>query len=76
MCGAVTFTRVPLMITIERGYVEGGGMLERGRFLRWHRRQTEWWLARLGLSYYAALWVAYLKGVVTALVALWLLGLL
>jgi hypothetical protein len=28
----------------------------------------------LGMSYYAALWYAYLKGIVTALIAVWLMG--
>lgn len=44
------------------------------RFFDWHQRQTEWWLDRLGMTSYAALWFAYLKGVVTTLFVLWVLG--
>jgi hypothetical protein len=44
------------------------------RFFDWHQRQTEWWLDRLGMTPYAALWFAYLKGVVTTLFVLWVLG--
>ena len=44
------------------------------RFFDWHQRQTEWWLDRLGMKSYAALWFAYLKGVVTTLFVLWVLG--
>jgi len=43
-------------------------------FFDWHKRQTDWWLQKLGISDYAALWVAYIKGAVTAVVVLWLLG--
>jgi hypothetical protein len=43
-------------------------------FFQWHKRQTDGWLKRLGMSYYAALWYAYLKGIVTALIAVWLMG--
>ena len=48
----------------------GGGV----KFFRWHKRQTDGWLKKFGMSYYAALWYAYLKGIVTALIAVWLLG--
>ena len=44
------------------------------RFFDWHQRQTEWWLDRLGMKSYAALWFAYLKGVVTTLFVLWVFG--
>ena len=44
------------------------------KFFLWHKRQTDWWLKKMGMSYYAALWFAYLKGIVTALIAVWLLG--
>lgn len=43
-------------------------------FFGWHKRQTDWWLAKLGMSDYAALWFAYIKGVLTTLIVLWLLG--
>lgn len=43
-------------------------------FFTWHQRQTEWWLTRLGMNPYAALWFAYLKGIVTTLLMLWFLG--
>jgi hypothetical protein len=49
----------------------GGGGVE---FFQWHKRQTDGWLKRLGMSYYAELWYAYLKGIVTALIAVWLMG--
>lgn len=38
------------------------------KFFRWHKRQTDGWLKKLGMSCYAALWFAYLKGIVTALI--------
>ena len=44
------------------------------RFFDWHQRPTEWWLDRLGMKSYAALWFAYLKGVVTTLFVLWVFG--
>jgi hypothetical protein len=44
------------------------------KFFDWHQRQTEWWLDRLGMTPYAALWFAYVKGAVTTLLVLWLLG--
>ena len=44
------------------------------KVFRWHERQTDGWLKKLGMSYYAALWYAYLKGNVTALIAVLLLG--
>ena len=44
------------------------------KFFEWHQTQTEWWLNRLGMTPYAALWFAYLKGVVTTIVVLWALG--
>ena len=44
------------------------------KFFHWHQRQTEWWLDRFGMTPYAALWFAYVKGVVTTLLVLWALG--
>lgn len=44
------------------------------KFFDWHQRQTEWWLDRFGMTPYAALWFAYVKGVVTTLLVLWVLG--
>ena len=44
------------------------------KFFDWHQRQTEWWLDRLGMTPYTALWFAYAKGAVTTLLVLWLLG--
>ena len=35
-------------------------------FFSWHKRQTDWWLQKLGMSDYAALWFAYFKGAFTA----------
>ena len=43
------------------------------RFFDWHQRQTEWWLDRLRMTPYAALWFAYVKAAVTTLLVLWLL---
>ena len=40
----------------------------------WHQRQTEWWLDRLGMTPYDALWFAYVKGALTTLFVLWALG--
>ena len=44
------------------------------KVFRWHERQTDRWLKKLGMSYYAALWYAYLKGIVTSLIGVWLVG--
>lgn len=44
------------------------------KFFSWHKRQTDWWLQKLGMSDYAALWFAYFKGAFTAVFVLWLLG--
>ena len=43
-------------------------------FFRWHKRQTECWLEKFGMSDYVALWFAYIKGVVTTLIVLRLMG--
>ena len=43
-------------------------------FFSWHKRLTTWWLQKLGMTDYAALWLAYIKGAVTATLVLWLLG--
>jgi len=40
----------------------------------WHKRQTERWVARLGLSAYQALWWAWAKGFVFGLLVYWWLG--
>ena len=44
------------------------------RFFDWHQKRTEWWLDQLGMTPYAALWFASVKGAVTTLLVLWLLG--
>ena len=44
------------------------------KFFSWHKRQTDWWLQKLGMSDYVALWFAYIKGAVTAVFVLWLMG--
>jgi hypothetical protein len=41
-------------------------------FFSWHRRQTQWWLDQFGMSPYAGLWFAYVKGIATALIGVWL----
>ena len=44
-------------------------------FFEWHQRQTEQWMARLHMTPYQALWLAWFKGLVLgAVVAWWLLG--
>ena len=43
-------------------------------FFAWHKRQTDWWLQKLGMSDYVALWFAYIKGAFTVVFVLWLLG--
>ena len=56
-------------------YVGPAGLREiTMKFFEWHQRQTEWWLDRFGMTPYAALWFAYVKGAVTTLLVLWLLG--
>ena len=40
----------------------------------WNKRQTERWVARLGLSAYQALWWAWAKGFVFGLLVYWWLG--
>ena len=34
----------------------------------WHKRQVEFWKAKLGLSDYGMLWIAWVKGLVLGLI--------
>ena len=42
-------------------------------FFTWHQRQTEQWIARLGITPYQALWWAWGKGIVLGAIGYWLL---
>ena len=44
-------------------------------FFTWHQRQTEQWIARLGITPYQALWWGWGKGIVLGAIGYWwLLG--
>ncbi len=34
------------------------------KFIEWHKRQTEWWMAKLGISWYGVAWIAWIKGII------------
>jgi len=40
----------------------------------WHKRYTEQWIARLGITAYQALWWAWLKGFACGLLEYWWLA--
>lgn len=42
------------------------------RIVEWHKRQTEKWADKLGISWYGVAWIAWAKGVAMGLL-LWLL---
>ena len=37
------------------------------RMIAWHKRQTDFWKTKLGISDYGMLWVAWVKGIVLGL---------
>ena len=43
-------------------------------FFSWHQRQTEQWIARLGITPFQALWWAWTKGFGTGLLVYWWLA--
>ena len=36
-------------------------------FIAWHKRQTDFWKTKLGISDYGLLWVAWVKGILFGL---------
>jgi len=42
------------------------------KFISWHKRQTEWCMKKLGISWYGVAWIAWAKGVAMGLL-IWLL---
>ncbi len=40
-------------------------------FITIHKRYITWWQRKLGLSDYTLLWLAFLKGVIIALIIEW-----
>ena len=37
-----------------------------------HKRYIEWWQRKLGISDYALLWLSFFKGILIALLVIWL----
>ena len=37
------------------------------RFIEWHKRQIEWFMKKLGISWYGVAWIAWAKGVAMGL---------
>ena len=36
-------------------------------FVAWHKKYIEWWLKKLKISNYGALWLSFIKGLVIGL---------
>ena len=34
------------------------------KFIKWHKRQTEWWMDKLNVSWYGIAWISFFKGVI------------
>lgn len=34
------------------------------KFIKWHKRQTEWWMDKFGIDWYGVAWIAFVKGVI------------
>ncbi len=37
-------------------------------FIKWHKDLTDRFMARLGIDWYASVWIAWLKGLMTGLI--------
>ncbi len=34
------------------------------KLFAWHKRQTEWWMDKLNISWYGVAWIAWIKGII------------